>query len=77
MPRVKLAAPKRDKLAELICGAMATQGKGTADAAKVIGCCYNTAKSRIDNPRTLTIDELLKITNWLWIPIEEVRSAIS
>lgn len=44
--------------------------------ADILGCCYNTASSRLKNPGDLTLNELKKISQRLHIPIEEMRQAI-
>ena len=44
--------------------------------SKVLGCSYNTAKSRLDNPSTLTVGELETISVKGHIPIDEIRAAI-
>lgn len=44
-----------------------------ADAA---GLSYPTAKRRLDDPRLLTLGDLLKISQHFHIPIEELREAI-
>lgn len=77
MPRVKLAEPKRDRLRELFCGVMAVQEKETADVAAMLGCSQPTALRRLREPKTMTIEELLKLSRGFDIPLEEVRQAIT
>ena len=45
--------------------------------SEIIGCSYNTARTRIDNPERLTLSELDAINRKGHIPIEEIREAIS
>lgn len=44
--------------------------------AKAAGFSYPTAKKRLDDPRLLTLGDLLKISQHFHIPIEELREAI-
>lgn len=44
--------------------------------AKAAGFSYPTAKRRLDDPRLLTLEDLLKISQNFHIPIEELREAI-
>ena len=44
--------------------------------ARVLGCAYNTAKARLDNPENLTLRELDLISTRGHIPVEEIRSAL-
>lgn len=76
MPRVKLAAVKRDRLAELINGRMALNKKYATDACTVMGCSYRTAVKRLKNPAEMRISELVSLAKWLAIPIDEVRQLI-
>lgn len=77
MPRVKMNEPKRDKLLELIAGVMKGMGKETADVAAMLGVSQPTALNRLRNPKSMTIEELLKVSRGLNIPLEEVRAAIT
>lgn len=76
MPKVKLGEPKRNRLRELFAGVMDVQRKGTADAAAIWGCSQPTALRRLREPGSMTIDDLLRLTKALNIPLEEVRQAI-
>lgn len=76
MPRVKLGSTPRDRLGELIRGSMAMQGRNAADAGVVMGCCTSTALKRIRNPQDMTIRQLMAVTKWLRLPIDEVRPLI-
>ena len=42
----------------------------------IIGCSYNTARSRIDHPEKLTLAELDAISKKGHVPMDELRSAI-
>lgn len=44
--------------------------------SKILGCSYNTAKSRLDNPATLTVGELETVSAKGHVPIDEIRAAI-
>ena len=41
--------------------------------ATVLGCSQPTARARLENPGTLTIEELDKIRRIGHVPIEEIR----
>lgn len=79
MPKVKLGQPKRDKLRELICGVLSAYGpSGDAErVAGILGCSLPTARKRIREPKGMPVDELLRLTRGLGIPLEEVRAAIT
>ena len=44
--------------------------------AEVLGCAYNTAKRKFNQPETLTLADLGKINRSGHVPIEEIRDAI-
>ena len=44
--------------------------------ASYTGSCYNTAASRLNNPGTLTLNELFTICHRAGIPVDELRSCI-
>ena len=71
MPYIKKQAPFA-ALGRIIKG---YDGTATVLAEK-LGCCYNTASSRLADPGELTLNELRKISQRLHIPVEEIRQAI-
>ena len=44
--------------------------------ASAIGCCINTARSRLQTPGTLTYDELRRICIGCGVPADEIREAL-
>ncbi len=44
--------------------------------AETLGCCYNTARSRLDNPQTFTLHELELVSLRHPVPMEEIRTSI-
>ena len=79
MPRVNLGKPKRDPRKELIHGVLATYGSSgeTERVARILNCSAPTARKRLQDPGSMAITELLRLTRGLGIPLEEVRQAIS
>lgn len=73
MPKIKRPTSAYDKLIILVNGYLALNRKQLAD---VLGCSYNTARNRLNDPATFTLGELRIITRSLCIPIEEVRAAL-
>ena len=74
MPRTKLdKAP--DKLYILLNGAAAE--KTRYEIGEIIGRCPATVKSKMRNPKSFTLEEILKLGRSLHIPIEELRQAIT
>lgn len=73
MPKIKRRETPYDKLLILINGYLTINEKRLED---VLGCSYNTARSRLKDPATITLEEMRKITRSLGIPIEEVRAAL-
>ena len=45
--------------------------------ANVLGCSATTGKRKLDNPWTLTLEDIDRINKVGHIPIEELREAIS
>ena len=44
--------------------------------AKVLGCSYNTAKKRLDNPGSITLEELDRVCRSGHVPMDDIRAAI-
>ena len=49
---------------------------GSPQLARVLGCSAPTARSKLNNPGRLTLDDIMKINKSGHIPIEEIRDAI-
>lgn len=73
MPKIKRPTSAYDKLIILVNGYLALNRKQLAD---VLGCSYNTARNRLNDPSTFTLGELRLMARALGIPIEEVRAAL-
>lgn len=41
-----------------------------------LGCCGHTARSRLKEPGTLTVDELRSICIRMGVPADEIRAAL-
>lgn len=78
MPAVKWIRRdvKHEALGALISGTAAVHGYGVAKLAGILGTSENTARARIRNPGSLTVDEMTKLGRGLGIPIERLRDAI-
>lgn len=67
---------KRDKpfitVARLLRGYEITPTK----LAAILGCAYGTARSRLDNPSTLSLGELELVSLKAHIPMDEIRASI-
>lgn len=44
--------------------------------ASITGSCYNTAANRLNNPGTITLNELFLICSRAGIPVDELRSCL-
>ena len=44
--------------------------------AKGLGCSYNTAKKRLDNPGSTTLEELDRVCRSGHVPMDDIRAAI-
>lgn len=44
--------------------------------ARILGCAYTTARSRLDNPQTFSLGELERVSLKAHIPMDEIRAAI-
>lgn len=78
MPAVKWIRRdlEHEELGCLIAGTVALRGYGAAKVAAILGTSENTARARIKNPGSLTVDEMTKLGRGLGIPIEKLRDAI-
>lgn len=47
-----------------------------ARLSTVLGCSEPTARSRLNNPGTLTVEELDKIRRFGHVPVEEIREKV-
>lgn len=44
--------------------------------SEILGCCWKTAQSRLNNPGEFTLDELARISRKAHIPFDEIRETI-
>lgn len=72
MPYIKRTEPPFVKIRRLLLG----YELDAVALSKVLGCSYNTARARLDNPSTLTVGELDTISAKGHVPIDEIRAAI-
>ena len=68
--------PKNLKLGVLINGSIQMADKSTDDIANILDCCPNTARARLRDPGSMTVDDLRALGRALHIPIDELRDAI-
>ena len=47
-----------------------------SELARILGCAYTTARSRLDNPQTFSLGELERVSLKAHIPMDEIRAAI-
>lgn len=72
MPRVNpYFKPPFERLSRLIKGYSSAR-----EIADKLGVCYETARTRLKHPETLTLKELREISIKLHIPKEELMEAI-
>lgn len=45
--------------------------------SEILGCCWKTAQSRLNNPGEFTLDELARISRKAHIQMDEIRDAIT
>lgn len=78
MPRTNLCQREKphQRVGALIAGAAISRGYTIGALGPIICASENTARSRIRNPGSLTVDELVKLGRKLQIPIDELRAAI-
>lgn len=77
MPRTIFDKPKKwDALKALVIGTAGVQGKKTAHLAPILDCAPSTVYSRMEDPGSFTLDEIIKLGRGLNIPIDELRQAI-
>lgn len=67
---------KRDKPFVTVSRLLLAYGLSASRLASIIGCSYNTARSRLDNPSTLTLGELETVSLKAHVPMEEIRASI-
>ena len=72
MPYIKKISPPFWKVRELLLG----KELRAKELSGVLGCAYNTAKAKIDNPEKFTLGDLLKISRNGHVPMDEIREAI-
>lgn len=61
-----------DKLRRLFRG----YGLTATALSRVLGVSFNTAKKRLNDPKTLTLGELAVIARRAHIPVDEIRGAV-
>lgn len=49
---------------------------GAPEIMSILKCCDKTARSRLNNPETFTLEELHKISRSAHITADEIREAI-
>lgn len=69
MPRVKTYEGPYAGMKRLLLGYGVTASK----LSRILDCSFPKAKSRIDNPGKLTVEELDMIRRYGHVPIEEIR----
>ena len=47
-----------------------------SNLARILGCAYSTAKSRLNNPQTFSLGELETVSIKAHVPMSEIREAI-
>lgn len=79
MPKTLLGRNKipHEGVAKLIWGELGARGYSATDLAAIIGASPNTARRRMTNPGSFTLDELLSITRKLDIPLDKLRAEIT
>ena len=77
MPRLREIQPKHARLRVLLQGTAAALGKSAEEVAEIWDCSLPTARKRMRDPGSITVDQLLAISRGLGIPLEEIRNAIS
>lgn len=48
----------------------------TSNLARILGCSYNTAKTRMNHPSTFSLAELEQVSLKGHVPMDEIRNAI-
>lgn len=77
MPKIARKPDKYDKLRQLIFGRMVIDGVTREEFGRIVGLKSQASiKKRLDEPESLTLGELAKISRGLSIPIDELRAAI-
>lgn len=71
MPRIKQPEPW-GKMTRLLRG----YGLSGPELAKILGCSAPTARKRLENPGTLSLEEIYAISCRAHVPMEELRAAI-
>ena len=72
MPYIKKKEPPFAKMGRLITG----YGLNAPRLAELLDVSRQTAKRRLENPETLTLQDLDRINRLGHVPIEEIRDAI-
>ena len=75
MPYIKKKEPPFTEVRRLIRGY--TDGTGTAELQRALGCCETTARKKLREPDKLTLGDLKRISQNLHIPVERIREAVS
>ena len=72
MPYLKPREPEQAKIRRLLLG----YGVGASRLADILSVSEKTARSRLNNPGTITLEELHRISRSAHIPADEIREAI-
>jgi len=72
MPYVKKPEQPFAKMTRLLRG----YGLTATEMSRLLGCSYPTGQKRLNQPESLTLAELDRISRAAHIPIEEIREAI-
>lgn len=78
MPRVKLNAPKRDRIKELVIGGKIRYGYSDDDMARFMGVSRATYSMRINHQHTdeWSLIEIKRLCKALGVEIIELREAV-
>lgn len=72
MPYLKKTEPPGAKLRRLLLG----HEIGANEIMSILKCCDKTARSRLKNPNTFTLEELHRICRFAHISADELREVI-
>ena len=76
MPRTRFDKKKNQELAILLNGCVHAYGGSIQEAAERLGMGRQTLGSRLANPGSFTVDELLRFARVYNIAIDDLRAAI-